>query len=84
MRRLSNHCGNRGLLGGLRWGLALMLAGGLLASSGGCTRVLFSPREPRTQYDRYDEVRNQLAPAYIEDEFGRRTPNLRGRLAPRN
>lgn len=58
-----------------------MVGGGVLW---GCTEPLLSPREMRTQYDRYDAVRNQLAPAYIEDEFGRLTPNLRGRLGPRD
>ncbi len=52
----------------------------LMGSMGGCAKSLLSPREPRSQYSRYDLVRNQYAPQYIEDEFGRRVPNLRGRL----
>lgn len=47
---------------------------------GGCADPLLSPNEPRSQYSRYDLVRGQFAPQYIEDEFGRRQPNLRGRL----
>jgi hypothetical protein len=39
--------------------------------------------EPRTQFDRYDLVRDQYAPAYLEDEYGRKRPNLRGRLLGR-
>ena len=56
--------------------------GALLAAStlGGCAKPLLSPREPRSQYSRYDLVRNQYSPQYLEDEFGRRIPNLRGRL----
>lgn len=50
---------------------------------GGCQKVLLSPNEERTQYDRYDKVRNRFSPQYVEDEFGHRTPNLRGRLTPR-
>lgn len=43
----------------------------------------FSKKEPRTQYDTYDAMRNQYAPQYVEDEFGRQKPNLRGRLGPK-
>jgi hypothetical protein len=39
--------------------------------------------EPATQYDRYDAVRNLRAEPYLEDRFGRKIPNLRGRLAPK-
>ena len=48
--------------------------------AGGCTKPLLSPNEPRSQYSRYDLVRGQFAPQYVEDEFGRKMPNLRGRL----
>lgn len=51
-----------------------------LAALGGCAKPLLSPNEPRSQYSRYDLVRGQFAPQYVEDEFGRRMPNLRGRL----
>lgn len=36
--------------------------------------------DERTQYDRYDGIRNQRVPAYVEDEFGRQRPNIKGRL----
>jgi len=49
----------------------------------GCGKPLMSPSESRSQFDRYDRSRNQYAPQYIEDEYGARTPNLRGRLAPK-
>ena len=46
----------------------------------GCVKTLLSPKEPRSQYSRYELVRGQFAPQYIEDEYGRKKPNLRGRL----
>ncbi len=49
----------------------------------GCSKPLLSPEEERTQFDRYDAIRNQYAPQYTEDPFGRRHPNLRARLMPR-
>lgn len=55
-------------------------AAAFVLAAGGCLDPLLSPDEPRSQYSRYDLVRGQFAPQYIEDEFGRRQPNLRGRL----
>jgi len=49
----------------------------------GCKKPLLSPDEERSQFDRYDAVRNQRAPQYVYDEFGRRRPNLRPRLLPK-
>mgnify|MGYP001457231534 CR=1 FL=1 len=46
----------------------------------GCADPLLTPEEPRSQFDRYDAVRDQRAPSYVTDEFGIRRPNLRGRL----
>lgn len=62
-----------------RAGLAAVL--GAMAMSAGCAKPLLSPRDERTQYDRYDVARGQFEPQFIEDEFGRRKPNLRGRLS---
>lgn len=59
----------------------LTLGAGILA--GGCGKPLLSPLDERSQYDRYDRVRNKYAPQYVMDEFGRERPNLRGRLAPK-
>ena len=56
------------------------LVGAVVLGAAGCAKPLLSPTEPRSQYSRYDLVRGQFAPQYIEDEFGRRLPNLRGRL----
>jgi len=62
--------------------LALLVATSGLALQG-CNRALFRQQDTRTQYDRYDTSRGQYEPMYIEDEFGRRKPNLRGRLSPK-
>lgn len=56
-----------------------MLAGNLI----GCSKALFPQDEARTQFDRYDRSRDEYAPMYIEDEFGRQRPNLQGRLSPK-
>lgn len=49
----------------------------------GCQKSLFLPNEPRTQYDRYQRARSELAPQYLENEYGVREPNLRERLGPK-
>lgn len=54
------------------------------AASSGCGQALFSPSEYRTQFDRFDATRGQFAEQYVEDAYGRRRPNLRGRMAPRD
>lgn len=56
---------------------------GLLASLlllTACEKPIFTPEEPRSQYDRLDMVRNQREPSLIPDEFGTMRPNLAGRL----
>ena len=65
--------------------LGMMVCGcfALVGTASGCKKPLFSPSEERTQFDRYDRVRNRYEPQFIEDEFGRREPNLRGRLGPK-
>jgi len=60
-------------------GAALVLA---TLMSTGCSEPLFPRREPLTQFDRYDQARRQHVEPWLEDEFGRRRPNLRGRLLP--
>lgn len=54
-----------------------------LTAFGGCSKPLLAPSEERSPFDRYDAVRGNYAPQYIEDKFGRRQPNLRGRLSPK-
>lgn len=65
---------------------ALALAAGVcaLAAFAGCSKPLLSPEEERTQFARYDALRNQYAPQYVEDEYGRQRPNLRARLSPKD
>ncbi|MGP1345690.1 MAG: hypothetical protein ACTS3F_03365 [Phycisphaerales bacterium] len=46
----------------------------------GCSKPLLSPRESRTQFDAYLRSRDALEPQFVTDEWGVRTPNLRGRL----
>lgn len=57
----------------------------LVASAlSGCGKSLLSSKDERSQYDRYDRVRNDYAPQYVEDEYGRQLPNVRARLKPRD
>lgn len=62
-------------------------AAGVLAAlaftSAGCSEPLLAARDERSPFDRYDAVRNQHAPQYVENKFGRRQPNLSGRLGPK-
>ncbi|MBM4108627.1 MAG: hypothetical protein FJ255_07415 [Phycisphaerae bacterium] len=58
----------------------LVLAAGCV---GGCQKPILRPDDPRSQYDRYDALRNERAETYVEDEYGTRRPNVRGRLLGR-
>jgi len=49
----------------------------------GCYDPIFREDEARSQYDRFDAVRDQRAAQYFFDEFGNRKPNIRGRLLGR-
>ena len=49
-----------------------------------CQKTVLRPDDVRSPYDRYERVRAERAEPYLEDEFGRRTPNLRGRLLERS
>jgi len=48
-----------------------------------CAKPLLAPAEERSPFDRYDAVRGNYAPQFVEDKFGRRQPNLRARLSPK-
>ena len=63
-------------------GLAAAAAVG--AGATGCGEALIDDNQERSQYDRYDALRDQRPPAAVEDEFGNRKPNLRGRLLRRD
>lgn len=64
---------------GLRAGLGATVVLAALAV-GGCQKTALRPDDMRSQFDRYDQARSQRAQPFLEDEFGRRTPNLTGRL----
>ena len=55
-------------------------AAGVLCCVAACAKPLLGPTDERTPFDRYDNVRGNYAPQYIENEYGHREPNLRGRL----
>lgn len=69
---------------GIRTGLVLVGSLGLGGVPIGCYRTALDPNGQRTQFDRYDQTRNNYVAPYLQDEFGRRTPNLRGRLLTRD
>lgn len=62
-----------------------MLAATILGciSLTGCKKALFSQDEARSQFDRYDAVRDKRAEPFVFDEFGQRRPNIRSRLLTR-
>lgn len=62
--------------------VGVVLVGGLLGVcvGVGCQKTALRADDIRSQYDRYDQARNQRAQPFLQDEFGRRTPNLRQRL----
>jgi len=55
----------------------------ILLVVGGCQKTALRANDTRNQFDRYDQARNQRAQPFLEDEFGRRTPNLSERLLER-
>lgn len=60
---------------------AILIAGTLaLLPLQACQKTLLKKDDPRSPFDRYNQTRAQHAPPFLEDEFGRRTPNLRDRL----
>lgn len=71
----------RGGSGGVVLGIILCgVAGGTLLGLGGCQKTALRPDDVRSPYDRYERSRSERAEPYVTDAFGRRTPNLRGRL----
>ena len=46
----------------------------------GCRKPVFSSNEDRSQFDRFDTSRDEHSEPFLEDEYGRKVPNLRGRL----
>lgn len=64
-------------------GVMVFGAGGA-SGLAGCQKTALRPDDHRSQYDRYDRSRSQRAQPFLEDEFGRRTPNLSERLLDRD
>ena len=64
-------------------GVVALFSVGILFSLTGCQKPLYLPNDTRTQYDRYHRARNELAPPFVEDEYGRKQSNLRERLGPK-
>lgn len=61
--------------------IAILLASvGTLCLLPACQKTLLHADDARSPFDRYNQTRTQYAPPYLEDEYGRRTPNLRDRL----
>lgn len=60
--------------------LAACIALPALTAVTGCQRTVLKKDDPRSPFDRYNLTRAQHAPPFLEDEYGRRTPNLRQRL----
>jgi hypothetical protein len=54
----------------------------LIHALGGCYDPLFPADTPRTQFEIYDRMRNNYAPADQPDVFGKPQPALRERLSP--
>lgn len=56
------------------------LAVGALVLACGCQKAIFTPDEPRSQFDRVQAVRDKRVPSHVMDEYGNKRPNVRGRL----
>jgi|GEM_PF-3379235 len=63
--------------------LALMLLATLALANVGCQKQLFPDDEPRSQYDRFNTVRDRRAPRKFENALGENKINLKGRLLNR-
>jgi len=60
--------------------LAAAIALAAVLASVGCARTPLRPDDERTPFDRYHRARSTQPEPYVQDEFGRRRPNLRERL----
>jgi hypothetical protein len=65
-------------------GPALLILLALLGLLPACGRALMDPDKPRSQFDRFDAIREQRSPSTVDDEFGMRRINVRGRLLPKD
>ena len=53
----------------------------IVLATAGCQQTLFPPEAPRTQYEKYDRMRNRYTPTEEPDAFGNPRPALRARLS---
>ena len=60
----------------------LVSCGIVVIAVGGCQKVLFDKKSPRTQFETHDRLRQRYVPLEEEDVFGNPQPALRARLAP--
>ena len=60
-----------------RWSVLLLLTAG----GAGCQRALFPADVARTQYEKYDRMRNRYTPLEEPDALGNVRPALRARLS---
>ncbi len=69
---------------GMGAGLGVVFLAVVISTMMGCQKTVLRPDDDRSQFDRYDQSRSQRAQPFLEDEFGRRTPNLSERLRHRS
>lgn len=69
------------LIGSVRVFVALSLWVAWWAALAGCTTQLFPETADRSPFTRYDALRDQNPPLYVQDVYGRDRPNIRGRLS---
>ena len=53
-----------------------------MLSSIGCQEVLFDRKDPRTQFETHDRLRQRYIPLEEQNVFGEPQPALRARLSP--
>lgn len=66
------------------WAARSVVVAALLTIGGGCQRPLFNEKDPRSQFDTYDRLRQQNQSLLVPDEFGNPQPALRARLSPQS
>ena len=62
--------------------LATVVLGGAMLFSTGCQEVLFDRKDPRTQFETHDRLRQRYIPLEEQNVFGEPQPALRARLSP--
>lgn len=62
--------------------LATVVLGGAILCSTGCQEVLFDRKDPRTQFETHDRLRQRYIPLEEQNVFGEPQPALRARLSP--